>query len=76
MAMGKVYTIGLKQADKCMKLAATAYNLKKWLKFTEQRVKSGAGVLPAHFATLKAEIRAILSHFRSSFPRSEFQLTN
>jgi hypothetical protein len=38
MAMGKVYTIGLRQADKCMKLAATAYNLKKWLKFTKETV--------------------------------------
>lgn len=34
MGMRKVNTIGLKQANKCMHLAAMAYNLKKYLKFT------------------------------------------
>ena len=66
MAMGKVYTIGRKQADKCMKLAATAYNLKKWLEFTEKRVKSGAGSLSGHIEALKTEIRTILSLFKSA----------
>ena len=65
MAMGKVYTIGRRQADKCMKLAATAYNLKKWLKFTERRVKSGAGMLPTQFANLKGILRTILNPLQS-----------
>ena len=76
MAMGKVYTIGLKQADKCMKLAATAYNLKKWLKFTEKTVKSEAGVLPVYFATLKAAKGVILSLFRTISGQVAIQLVN
>ena len=40
--MRKVNTIGIKQANKCMLMAAMAYNLKKYLKFTEklQKVKA------------------------------------
>jgi hypothetical protein len=36
---------GLKQANKIMHLSAIAYNLKKYLKFEQKRVKSGAGKL-------------------------------
>ncbi|CAZ97556.1 Conserved hypothetical protein [Zobellia galactanivorans] len=48
MGLRKVNTIGLEQANKVMHLSAIAYNLKKYLKFTEKRSKSGAGsfVLP------------------------------
>lgn len=67
MAMGKVYTIGLKQADKCMKLAATAYNLKKWLKFTQKLVKSGAGELPAHIPGLQTALRTYLGLLKNPF---------
>ncbi|MEE4121464.1 MAG: IS1182 family transposase [Paracoccaceae bacterium] len=74
MAMGKVYTLGLAQADKCMKLAATAYNLKKWLKFTKKTVKSGAASLAVYFAALKAEIKAILSLFRPVSRPTQIQL--
>lgn len=76
MAMGKVYTIGLKQADKCMKLAATAYNLKKWLKFTKETVKSGTGILPVYSATLKAAKGVILSLFRTTSGQVAIQLVN
>ena len=30
--LSKIRTKGIEQADKCMILAATAYNLKKWMK--------------------------------------------
>jgi hypothetical protein len=70
MAMGKVFTIGLKQADKCMKLA-TDYNLKKWLKFTEKRAKSGAGILPAYYAWLKRAIRDISRYIQLPPRQSE-----
>nr|WP_164917842.1 transposase [Leeuwenhoekiella marinoflava] len=49
MGLRKVNTIGLKQANKCMQLSAIAYNLKKYLKFTQKRVKSGAGMLSLYF---------------------------
>ena len=45
MGLRKVNTIGLEQANKCMHMAATAYNLKKYLKFIEKRAKSGAAAL-------------------------------
>ena len=50
MGLGKVNTIGLEQANKCMQLSATAYNLKKLLKFMENRaipiaIGSGARAL-------------------------------
>jgi hypothetical protein len=43
MGMRKINAIGLKQANKVMHLSAIAYNLKKYLKFLQKRVKSGAG---------------------------------
>lgn len=49
MGLRKVNTIGLKQANKCMQLSAIAYNLKKYLKFTQKLVKSGAGRLALYF---------------------------
>lgn len=45
MGLRKVNTIGLSQANKCMHLSAMAYNLKKYLKFVQKRVKSGANAL-------------------------------
>lgn len=43
MGLGKVNTLGLAQANKCMHLSAMAYNLKKYLKFVQKHSKSGAG---------------------------------
>lgn len=45
MGLRKINTIGLEQANKVMHLSAIAYNLKKYLKFMQKRVKSGAGIL-------------------------------
>jgi hypothetical protein len=45
MGLRKINTIGLEQANKVMHLSAIAYNPKKYLKFEEKRVKSGAGLL-------------------------------
>ena len=42
MGLRKVNTIGIKQANKVMQMAAIAYNIKKYLKFVQKRVKSGA----------------------------------
>ena len=58
MGLRKVNTIGLKQANKCMQLSAIAYNLKKYLKFAQKRVKSGAGMLDLFFA-LKNRLTAV-----------------
>lgn len=53
MGLGKVTTIGLAQANKCMHLSAMAYNLKKYLKFIQKRTKSGAGRLAFIFSLKK-----------------------
>ena len=45
MGLRKINTIGIKQANKVMHLSAIAYNLKKYLKFEQKRVKSGVGQL-------------------------------
>ena len=42
MGLRKINTIGIQQANKVMHLSAIAYNLKKYLKFINKKVKSGA----------------------------------
>jgi len=69
MGLRKVNTIGLKQANKCMQLSAIAYNLKKYLKFTKKRVKSGAGMLDLFLKfimTLNQEYKSILKRLHSA----------
>ncbi|MCC4212300.1 transposase [Leeuwenhoekiella sp. Mr9] len=65
MGLRKVNTIGLKQANKCMQLAAIAYNIKKYLKFIEKRTKSGAGMLGLYFrvkTTVEQAFTSTLTH--------------
>ncbi|SFC22127.1 hypothetical protein SAMN04489722_1021, partial [Algibacter lectus] len=45
LGMGKVNTLGIKQANKCMHVSATAYNLKKYLKYMKNLSESIAGIL-------------------------------
>lgn len=45
MGLRKINTVGIKQANKVMHLSAIAYNLKKYLKFIDKKVKSGAATL-------------------------------
>ena len=45
LGMGKVNTLGIKQANKCMHLSATAYNLKKYLKYMKNLPESIAGII-------------------------------
>ncbi len=45
MGLRKINTIGIEQANKVIYLLAIAYNLKKYLKFTQKRVKGGAAIL-------------------------------
>ncbi|MDT0644985.1 IS1182 family transposase [Zunongwangia sp. F363] len=65
LGLRKITTIGIKQANKCMHLAAIAYNLKKYLKFTHKRVKSGAGQLALLFSP-----KNLLQEAHSSFLRN------
>ena len=40
LAMRRLNTRGIKQANKCMLMAAVAYNLKKLMKWNEQKTKT------------------------------------
>lgn len=62
MGLGKVNTIGLAQANKCMHLSAMAYNLKKYLKFVQKRSKSGAICLALTFS-LKKHLQRCMAPF-------------
>jgi hypothetical protein len=57
MGLRKINTIGIEQANKVMHLSAIAYNLKKYLKFTQKRIKSGVGQLA--LAALVKKYRSI-----------------
>ncbi len=54
MGLRKIIAIGIQQANKAMHLAATAYNLKKYLKFTKKDTISNAGVYLDAIFDLKA----------------------
>ena len=59
----KVNTIGIKQANKVMHMAATAYNLKKYLKFVAKTAKSK-----------RQEVKAALKSFFERMTVQEIQL--
>ena len=74
MGLRKINTIGLKQANKVMQMAAMAYNLKKYLKFTQKRVKSGAGMLALSFC-LKKSVYKLEKLFLRHFKIANLKLT-
>ena len=61
LGMRKVNTIGLKQANKVMMMAGTAYNLKKYLNFIDKKVKCKVEEVKTSvnhfFAAMKGEKR-------------------
>ena len=61
MGLRKINTVGLKQANKVMHLCAIAYNLKKYLKFEQKRVKSREGRL-----ALSAFVKRAFQHLLSA----------
>ncbi|MFT6137815.1 MAG: hypothetical protein ACJAUJ_000901 [Salibacteraceae bacterium] len=56
--MRKINTIGIKQANKVMLMAGTAYNLKKHLKFVEKKAKSKTQEVKASLMLFFDRIRA------------------
>jgi len=58
MGLRKINTIGIKQANKVMHLAAMAYNLKKYLKFIQKLAKSEAKSLANFFLEIKRLLNA------------------
>jgi transposase len=52
LGMRRVNTRGIEQANKCMLMAAIAYNLKKLLKFTARKVQTNAEVMQVNLHAL------------------------
>jgi len=67
MGLRKINTIGMKQANKCMHLAAIAYNLKKYLKATIYQTRSAikAQTVPVTDTLIFSAKTTILSHFKT-----------
>lgn len=65
--MRKINTIGIKQANKVMLMAGTAYNLKKYLKFVQKTAKSKAEEGKASLLSFLACIMAIKSTLNQSY---------
>lgn len=70
--MRKMNTIGIRQANKNMLMAAVAYNLKKYLKFELKTVNKMVRVVENLGAQIKKEIWMILGIYKSL----KFQETN
>ena len=64
LGMGKVNTLGLKQANKCMHLSAIAYNLKKYLKFIKNSPQSIAGAIGAIQRSVIRQMRLHIIGFK------------
>ncbi len=54
MGLRKINTLGIKQANKVMHMAAIAYNLKKYLKFITKTAKSEARSLALLISNIKS----------------------
>lgn len=74
MGLRKINTIGIKQANKVMHMADMAYNLKKYLKFAQKRVKSGEGMLALLFC-LKKSVYKLEKLFLRNFEIANYRVT-
>uniref|UniRef100_UPI00404A13B1 hypothetical protein n=1 Tax=Fulvivirga sp. TaxID=1931237 RepID=UPI00404A13B1 len=63
MGLRKVNTIGIKQANKVMLMAGAAYNIKKYLKFTQKLTTTMSNEAQLAALYLIGEIRLVLSLF-------------
>lgn len=63
MGMRKVNTKGLKQANKVMLMAGCAYNIKKYLKYTQKLERTVAKAMEATLHSLLGVISAIISPY-------------
>ena len=63
MGLRKINTIGIKQANKCMLLSGMAYNLKKFLKFTQKSTETKVENMRHCYFGIKRLIRQNISLF-------------
>ena len=63
LGMRKVNTRGIAAANKCMLMSAVAYNLKKYLKYEQKRIKSMAQTVYSVLFMLKHQTRLQITPF-------------
>ena len=66
MAMRKVNTKGISQANKVMLMAGMAYNLKKYMKFTQIKAQSAVNTVEKAFSDFFGFILSILMQYEPS----------
>ena len=66
MGLRKVFTKGITQAHKIMLMAAVAYNIKKYLKFTQKIAQNGVQAMEVFCSNLKKQIALTLSNYKLS----------
>ena len=66
MGLRKINTIGIKQANKVMHMAAIAYNLKKYLRFITKTVQTNRDVLVFYYKQRKTLISMQIHRFKHS----------
>ncbi len=64
MGLRKINTIGINQANKVMHMAAIAYNIKKYLKFTSKTVQTNKQRLAFYLYQIKEVIVLQISNFK------------
>jgi len=64
MGLRKINTIGIKQANKVMHMAAIAYNIKKYLKFINKTVQTNKQRLACYLSLIKQVIQIQINTFK------------
>lgn len=67
LGLRKINTRGIAAANKCMLMSAVAYNLKKYLKFEQKRVKSMAQSADSFICSLIYKIRQKIIRLQPAF---------
>jgi transposase len=74
LGMRRVNTRGIKQANKCMLMAAVAYNLKKLMKFTTRKVQSDVKALQQTLHTaFSASLKAVMAYTSNPYNKEHFK---
>ena len=67
LGMRRVNTRGIQQANKCMLMAAVAYNLKKLMKFTAKKVQADVKAMQASLQNGFLMLLAITMHCKKPY---------
>ena len=65
--MRRVNTRGMKQSNKCMLMAAVAYNLKKLMKFTTKKVQADVKAMQQSLHKALFDIISFINHYSPSY---------